>query len=515
MTLYLYQSSQGKKVPFVPLHPDSVGFYACGPTVYDRVHLGNGRTFLFFDLLFRLLRFMYPKVTYVRNITDVDDKINEAVVKTQENLQDFTQGRIQWFLEDTKDLNLLSPTFEPKATDFIQPILDLIKDLLEKGYAYEAEGHVLFHVAAWEHYGSLSHRQREDMMEGARVEVAPYKKDPLDFVLWKPSFGETPGWDSPWGYGRPGWHSECSVMSRFYLGPLFDLHGGGQDLLFPHHENERAQICAQEGTQEYARYWVHTGMLVVQGQKMSKSLGNFITLRETLEGLYETKAQDVLRKLQKVLSSKGYDQVVKESQELWIQENKGEDSKKKGEDSKKNTIPLWKKAQQEHHGHILKWALFSSHYRQELNWTKELYFVARHHLRHLYSALLRALEEKPKVYEPLLEALQDDLNTPKVLQVLVDLIKKTQKNPKDYGSFLWFSLDLLGFSVSPQQEILKEMMEPKGPKSLGHCVAFILHQRQEAKEQKKYTESDDWRDCLISCGLTLQDQGSTCHWFLS
>src|SRR5579875_3863255 len=258
--------------------------YVCGPTVYDLAHIGNARPVIVFDVLYRLLRHLYgdAHVKYVRNITDVDDKINAAAKANGESIRDLTERTAKVFHDDVAALLCLPPDVEPRATEHIAQMIAMIERLIAGGYAYEAEHHVLFDVAKDQSYGKLSHRNRDEMIAGARVEVAPYKRDPADFVLWKPSPDDLPGWDSPWGRGRPGWHIECSAMSWKYLGETFDIHGGGADLIFPHHENECAQsLCAFPGS-HFARYWLHNGMLVVNSEKMSKSLGNFFTIREVL-----------------------------------------------------------------------------------------------------------------------------------------------------------------------------------------------------------------------------------------
>ncbi|QDH15638.1 cysteine--tRNA ligase [Oecophyllibacter saccharovorans] len=281
--LKFHDSHSRTLTPFVPLDPADIRVYFCGPTVYDRVHLGNLRAMLCADMLIRVLRARFPKVTFVRNITDIDDKIINRARETGESLQTLTERTTREFHEDLKALNVLPPDIEPRATAHISEMLAMIEGLIARGHAYEAEGHVLFSVSSFEGYGQLSGRSAEDMLAGARVEVAPYKRAPDDFVLWKPSTPDQPGWESPYGRGRPGWHLECSAMSERYLGTSFDIHGGGQDLLFPHHENERAQsLCAHPGTL-FARTWLHVGMLRVDGEKMSKSLGNFHTIRAALE----------------------------------------------------------------------------------------------------------------------------------------------------------------------------------------------------------------------------------------
>ncbi len=283
MTLSLHNTLTRKKQTFTPLDAEHVRMYVCGPTVYDLAHIGNARPVVVFDVLYRLLKVLYPKVTYVRNITDVDDKINARAAETGEDIRTITEATAAQFHADAKALNTLDPDFEPRATDHIGEMKIMIADLIAKGHAYEAEGHVLFSVSSWDDYGKLSGHNRDEIIAGARVEVAPYKKDAADFVLWKPSSGGEPGWDSDWGFGRPGWHLECSAMSNKYLGPEFDIHGGGQDLIFPHHENEIAQSRCSHQTDIMAKYWVHNGYLMAEGEKMSKSLGNFYTVHELLE----------------------------------------------------------------------------------------------------------------------------------------------------------------------------------------------------------------------------------------
>jgi cysteinyl-tRNA synthetase len=292
--IYLHNSMTRKKERFVPIDPKDVRMYLCGPTVYDRAHLGNARNVIMFDVLFRLLRHIYGEkaVNYVRNFTDVDDKINDRARQSGRNIAEITQETSQWYLEDMGALGNLEPTHMPRATQYITQMVSMIENLIERGHAYAAEGHVLFSVKSYDNYGALSGRSVEDMIAGARVEVAPYKRDPMDFVLWKPSEDETPGWESPWGRGRPGWHIECSAMAKDLLGESFDIHGGGNDLLFPHHENEIAQSHCAHPEAHFARYWLHNEMLQVEGKKMSKSLGNFFTVRDLLDEGY---AGEVIR----------------------------------------------------------------------------------------------------------------------------------------------------------------------------------------------------------------------------
>ena len=292
MTIWLTNTATRTKEEFTPLDPQNVRMYVCGPTVYDRAHIGNARPVIVFDVLYRLLRHVYgpDHVTYVRNFTDVDDKINARAAESGRSIGDITAETTAWYLDDMAAIGALQPSIRgadhdkamPRATAYIAEMIAMIEDLITKGHAYEAEGHVLFAVDSWkEGYGTLSGRSVDDMIAGARVEVAPYKRNPMDFVMWKPSSDDLPGWDSPWGRGRPGWHIECSAMAYDLVGDQFDIHGGGNDLMFPHHENEIAQSkCAGHG---FARYWLHNEMLQVEGKKMSKSLGNFFTIRDLLD----------------------------------------------------------------------------------------------------------------------------------------------------------------------------------------------------------------------------------------
>ena len=293
-TIKLHNTLTRRKEIFAPIDPTNVRMYVCGPTVYDRAHLGNARPVVVFDVLYRLLRHVYGEdhVTYARNFTDVDDKINATALSRKEagaagSLEDLIQERtdetIGWYLDDMGSLGALEPNEAPRATQFIQQMIDMTEGLIASGHAYEAEGHVLFDVKSYANYGTLSGRSVDDMIAGARVEVAPYKRNPMDFVLWKPSSDDLPGWDSPWGRGRPGWHIECSAMTKALFGDKFDIHGGGLDLTFPHHENEKAQSCCEAGEDSFANYWMHNEMLQAEGKKMSKSLGNFFTVRDLLE----------------------------------------------------------------------------------------------------------------------------------------------------------------------------------------------------------------------------------------
>ena len=280
--LHFHNTLSRKKEIFNPLDAENIRIYACGPTVYDRIHVGNARPVVVFDLLVRVLRRLYPKVTYARNITDVDDKINARAAEEGITIRDLTARTIEAFHSDCVALGVLAPDIEPRATDHIAEMIAMIVRLIAGGHAYEAEGHVLFHVSSMDNYGRLSRRSRDELIAGARVEVAPFKKDAADFVLWKPSVEDQPGWDSPWGRGRPGWHIQCSAMSAAYLGESFDIHAGGLDLIFPHHENEIAQSCCAHDTDIMAEVWMHNGYVTVDGEKMSKSLGNFTTVADVL-----------------------------------------------------------------------------------------------------------------------------------------------------------------------------------------------------------------------------------------
>ncbi|MFW2586738.1 cysteine--tRNA ligase [Sagittula sp. SSi028] len=349
MDIKLTNSRTRSKEVFAPIDPNNVRMYVCGPTVYDRAHLGNARPAIVFDVLARLLRHVYgaDHVTYVRNFTDVDDKINARAAESGRSIADITAETTQWYLDDIGAVGVLEPDHMPRATAYIAEMIAMIAGLVESGHAYAAEGHVLFAVDSWKDgYGALSGRSLDDMIAGARVEVAPYKRNPMDFVLWKPSDADTPGWDSPWGRGRPGWHIECSAMSKALLGEVFDIHGGGNDLLFPHHENEIAQSCCANGTDRMANVWLHNEMLQVEGKKMSKSLGNFFTVRDLL------------------------DQGVA--------------------------------------GEVIRFVMLSTHYRRPMDWTAEKAAEAAMHLRKWY-ALVDGVA--PGKADGVVAALADDLNT--------------------------------------------------------------------------------------------------------
>ncbi len=361
-TIRLHNTKTRTKEVFTPIDPDNVRMYVCGPTVYDRAHLGNARPVLVFDVLYRLLRHVYgaDHVTYVRNFTDVDDKINARAATSGRPIGEITEETIGWFLDDMHALGALDPNQMPRATQFIPQMVAMIEDLIAKGHAYEAEGHVLFAVESYKDYGKLSGRTVDDMIAGARVEVAPYKRNPMDFVLWKPSSDDLPGWDSPWGRGRPGWHIECSAMSYELLGESFDIHGGGNDLMFPHHENEIAQSCCAHPEGGFANVWMHNEMLQVEGKKMSKSLGNFFTVHDLLEG------------------------------------HDGQPP-----------VP----------GEVIRFVMLSTHYRKPMDWTEKKREEAEKTLRK-WRELVAGLTVDDAPHPDVLAALADDLNTPLALSAL-------------------------------------------------------------------------------------------------
>ena len=389
-----YNTLTRKKQVFEPIDPEKVRVYACGPTVYDRIHIGNARPLVVFDVLVRFLRQIYGKnnVVYVRNITDVDDKINDRAAEEGISIEDLTKTTIKDFDTDCKALGLMPPDVEPRATQHIDAMIAMIKTLLAK-HAYEAEGHVLFDVSSAKNYGRLSKRNLDEMVAGARVEIAPFKKNPADFVLWKPSSSpKTPGWPSPWGRGRPGWHIECSAMAKEYLGECFDIHAGGSDLIFPHHENEIAQSCCAHGNDEMARFWMHNGYVKVGGQKMSKSLDNASGLGD-------------------------------------------------GADA--------------HIGGNIRYALLTTHYRYPLEYSVKTVAEAEKALRKLYRATKKATPADAPP-DALLEALADDLNTPEALTVLHNLARNANKGDTTAANDLAAALDFLGFMGETEDYMLSE-----------------------------------------------------------
>jgi len=455
VTIQLTDTLTRKKEIFAPLDPGNVRFYVCGPTVYDLAHIGNARPVVVFDVLFRLLRHVYgpDHVTYARNITDVDDKIIKAAADNGEPIDRLTARTAKAFHEDMSALGALEPTVEPRATGHIPQMIALIERLIENGHAYAAEGHVLFAVPSMPAYGRLSGHNREELVAGARVEVAPYKKDPADFVLWKPSSDDQPGWDSPWGRGRPGWHIECSAMSAEHLGETFDLHGGGQDLIFPHHENEIAQsLCGTDGS--FARRWVHNGYVVVEGEKMSKSLGNFFTVRQLLE--------EGLR------------------------------------------------------GEAIRLTLLTGHYRQPLDVTREKLKEAKVQLDGFYGALrkvedVEAADAKPST--GLVEALEDDLNTPAALAELHETAGALNRaeDPAEQArikSELLAGARLLGLLEADPEDWFQG--EAAGDEA-GE-IERLIEARAVARKAKDFTEADRIRDELKAEGIVLEDTPQGTIW---
>ncbi|WP_460019780.1 cysteine--tRNA ligase [Magnetospira thiophila] len=455
MTLHLHDTLTRQKVPFEPVQPGKVGVYVCGPTVYDYAHIGNARPVVVFDVLFRLLSHLYDHVTYVRNITDVDDKINARAAQSGESIRTITERTAQAFHDDMAALNALPPTLEPRATDHIAEMQDTISRLIKAGHAYESQGHVLFDVPSDPNYGCLSHRSQEEMLAGARVEVADYKRDASDFVLWKPSSEGEPAWDSPWGAGRPGWHIECSAMSAKYLGDTFDIHGGGQDLIFPHHENEIAQsTCAHPGS-GFARYWMHNGYLMVEGEKMSKSLGNFYTVHDLLK---------------------------------------------------------------EFPGEAIRLVLLQTHYRAPLDFTKDGIAASRKSLDRLYGALKNAPVEALPSDPPteIVEALKDDLNTAGALAHLHELAGALNKAEATEQAALKGRLlagaKLLGLLERDPEDWFRWQPEAaEAGFSDAHIDALIM-QRLEARKARDFATADRIRDDLKAQGIILEDGAGGTTW---
>ncbi|XSG81138.1 MAG: cysteine--tRNA ligase [Methyloligella sp. ZOD6] len=443
MTLSLTNTLTRKKETFTPLDPSDVRMYVCGPTVYDYAHIGNARPVIVFDVLFRLLRHIYGEdhVKYVRNITDVDDKIMARAAEEGVAIDDLTKRTADQYHADMAALGALPPTVEPRATEHIDQMIAMIARLIEKGFAYEAEGHVLFNVPKDADYGKLSGRSTDEMMAGARVEVAPYKKDPMDFVLWKPSEAGDPGWESPWGRGRPGWHIECSAMAETHLGETFDIHGGGIDLCFPHHENEIAQSTCAHGNDSMARYWVHNGYLQVEGEKMSKSLGNFITVHDLLEGW------------------QGY---------------------------------AWP-------GEALRFNMLRTHYRQPLDWTLKG-LDESHKILWDWYGLVEGATADSEVPEEVVEALSDDLNTPKAIAELHKLA-----NQKRAGALL-AALRFMGFS-GDRTALERHSTDSDASAEVDpETIELLVAGRAAARKAKDFAEADRIRDELVAMGVVLMDR---------
>jgi len=456
MTIYLHDTLRGKKLPFEPNKEGEVTMYLCGPTVYNYAHIGNARPAVVFDLLARVLRRRY-KLTFARNITDVDDKINQAAIDSGKSINEITAEYIEAYNEDMGALGVLPPDIEPHATEHIDDMIAMISTLIDKGFAYEAEGHVLFDVAADPAYGTLSKRDLREMIAGARVEVAPYKRSPQDFVMWKPSTPELPGWDSPWGRGRPGWHIECSAMSERHLGRTIDIHGGGQDLVFPHHENEMAQsTCAHDG-EPFAKYWVHNGFLSIDSTKMSKSLGNVLQVR------------DLIRKMP---------------------------------------------------GEVIRLALLNAHYRQPLDWSDESIEAAKRMLDRFYGAL-RGIdldaEQRAAAKPPgaVIEALEDDLNTPKALAEMFALTRALNR-ATDEAERLELAASLLaaGDVMGLIQEDPEEWFAGQSGADVlsADAIEALLQEREEARARRDFAAADAIRDQLGAAGVSIEDGAEGTRW---
>jgi cysteinyl-tRNA synthetase len=500
-TIKLHNTKSRKKEDFVPIDANNVRMYVCGPTVYDRAHIGNARPVVVFDVLYRLLREVYgaDHVTYVRNFTDVDDKINataqarkEAGAKgtLEELVRERTEETIDWYLKDMGELGAMQPNHMPRATQYIAQMIAMNEDLIAKGHAYAAEGHVLFAVDSWkEHYGKLSGRSVDDMIAGARVEVAPYKRNPMDFVLWKPSTDEQPGWESPWGRGRPGWHIECSAMAKELLGVSFDIHGGGNDLMFPHHENEIAQSCCADPDGGFANYWLHNEMLQVDGKKMSKSLGNFFTVRDLLD---------------------------KYDREFAIANI----------------------------GPAIRLRFLDGHYRSRLDAGHSYIEAAATRLGNWWFALHPWLNDENTPTETdqsellmgtsFFEALCDDLNTRKALLEIDDLVSELKPGAKNYSvindwadqqehkarlayafiTFLGFDFDeLKQFDAAHWQQRLKE--RKASGNEVGKLIASLLKERTEARKNKDFSRADQIRDGFKEAGVEVKDGTDGSTWELS
>jgi len=456
MPLQLYNSLTRRKEEFRPIDRQNVRMYVCGPTVYDEAHIGNARAVVVFDLLYRVLRHEYgaDHVTYVRNITDVEDKIMAAARASGQTIDQVTARTTAQFHADMAALGNLPPSIEPRATEYINQMIALIERLIASGHAYAAEGHALFRVGSYAKYGALSRRSRADMIAGARVEVAPYKEDPGDFVLWKPSTPDQPGWDSPWGRGRPGWHIECSAMSENTLGETFDIHGGGLDLIFPHHENEIAQsVCAHGGSgpEDFARYWLHNGMLTVGGSKMAKSEGNFVTVRDAL-----------------------------------------------------SQAP----------GEVVRLALLMTHYRDPLDWTEDRLQQAKQALDRWYRALKEPANwaDDGEVPQEIREALEDDLNTPLAIMRLHETASAINRcnDPAeriDLQAALAAGGRLMGLlDVTSSDWLL-------GGETLGKSIEVRIAERALARKERRFSDADRIRAELADLGVILEDRpDGTTEW---
>ena len=445
----LYNTRTRKKDVLVPLDPKNVRMYVCGPTVYDRAHIGNARPVVVFDTLFRLLRHVHGEdhVTYVRNFTDVDDKINKRAAETLlpgetelAAIRRITDETIGWYHADMDALGALRPTKEPRATEFIGAMIAMIEALIAKGHAYAAEGHVLFAVASYPEYGAFARRSLDEMRAGARVEVAPYKRDPMDFVLWKPSDADQPGWDSPWGRGRPGWHIECSAMAYELLGESFDIHGGGIDLTFPHHENEIAQSRCAHPESGFANIWMHNGFVNVEGEKMSKSLGNFFTVRDLLD----------------------------------------------------RGIP----------GEVIRFVLLSTHYRQPMDFSEAKIEEAKRVLQK-WRGLVKGVRPASEPSKDVLAALADDLNTPSAITALHALASQ--------GDIELFARSALALGLLTNE--LSDWPETRGGAEVRVKIERLAYRWLEYRRKKDWKKADCIRDALLEAGIRLVvDKSENTEW---
>ena len=450
MPLQIYDTFSNEKKLFEPIDPSNVRMYVCGPTVYDFPHVGNARPVIVFDLLFRLLRRIYgiDNVTYVRNITDVDDKIINAARENNEDIKSLTERTIKFFHDDASYIGALEPTFEPKATDHINDMIDIISCLIDKDYAYVAEDNVLFSANKFSKYGQLSGKNLDDMIAGSRVEVESFKRSSSDFVLWKPSKSSEPGWESPWGKGRPGWHIECSAMSEKLLGKNFDIHGGGQDLIFPHHENEIAQSeCANN--EKFANYWLHNGFVNVEGNKMSKSEGNFVTVNQL---------------------------------------------------------------KQKYQGEVIRLAMISTHYRQPLNWTENNLIECKKTLDKWYQLISENnfSFDNEKISSEVINALEDDLNTPKAISILHQLYKDCKSNDKNTVETFLSSANFLGILIHTSSEWLswgKEKLNLDEKQ-----IELLISERMSARDDGNFEKADKIRNNLEQKGILLEDNEGKTTW---
>jgi cysteinyl-tRNA synthetase len=453
-SFHLFNTLSGNKEKLEAIDPKHLKIYACGPTVYNYAHIGNARMAVVFDTLVRTLREIYPKVTYVSNITDIDDKIIDAAKEQNVEITSITEKYTQIYNDDMAKLNVLAPDIQPKATEYISEMIELIIELIEKDFAYEKEGHVLFHVPSYSNYGKLSKRNKEEQIAGSRVEIAPFKKDPADFVLWKPSTEDQPGWKSPWGIGRPGWHTECSAMSKKTLGLPFDIHGGGRDLIFPHHENEIAQSCCSTANidepSSYAKYWMHNGFVTINGEKMAKSLGNIILVKDLAEN---------------------------------------------------------------YHGEVIRLALLSSHYRQGLDWNEKVIHQANKLINKLYE-IKDDLDEvviskNNKNNLDTISILMDDLNTPGLITELNKIVKEynslevDRENIKTRLSLISKVLGIL------QDETFNNISEEFKSK-----IDDLVAKRSNAKKNKNFELADAIREELLELGIEIKDSSDGTKWTL-